>query len=95
MSTPALAILLLIRFIGPRQEHPHIKQVLESVVAASAGQLFSAAIPLARESLTDVTTILIAAITVVLMVTRKADSLLIIGGAAAVTLVAGALRLHS
>ena len=94
MSTPALAILLLLRFIGPRQEHPRIKQILECVVAASAGLLFTAAIPLARESLTDFITVLIAATTVVLMLTKKADSLVIIGGAAVVTLVAGALRLH-
>ena len=94
MSTPALAILLLLRFIGSRQEHPRIKQILESVVAASAGLLFSAAIPLARESLTDVITIAIAVVTVILMITKKVDSLIIIESAALITLVAGALRLH-
>lgn len=95
MSTPALSILLLLRFLGPRRDHPRVKQTLEFVVAASAGLLFWAAIPLARESLSDTITILIAAVTVILMITKKADSLIIIGGSALVTLVAGALHLHS
>jgi chromate transporter len=80
MSTPALAILLLLRFIGRWAESSRIKQILESVVVASAGLLFSAAIPLARGSLTDLTTVVIAAATVILMITKKADSLIIIGG---------------
>lgn len=95
MSTPALAILLLLRFIGPRAENPRVRRIMESVVVASAGLLLSAAIPLARESLTDLITIAIAAATVVLMITKKADSLVIIGASALVTLVASALRLHS
>jgi chromate transporter len=94
MSTPALAILISLHFIGRRAESPRIKQILESVVVASAGLLFSAAIPLARESLTDLVTVVIAAATIILMVTKKADSLVIIGGSAVLTLIASALRLH-
>lgn len=86
LTTPALAILLLIRFIGPRREHPRVQRVLESIIAASAGMLFAASVPLARESLTDEVTVLIAVVTAVLLLTRKADSLVLIAGAAVVSL---------
>jgi len=91
MTTPALAILLLLRFIGPRREHPRVRRVLESIVAASAGMLFAASIPLARESLNDSITVVIAVITATLLITKKADSVVLIGGAALVTLVAARL----
>ena len=90
---PALTILLLLHFIGRRAESPRITQILESVVVASAGLLFSAAIHLAQESLTDFITVFIAAATVILMITKKADSLVVLSGAALLTLVASTLRL--
>ncbi len=94
MSTPALVILLMLRFIGHRAENPRLRQMLESVVVASAGLLFAAAIPLARESLTDFFTILIALATLFLMITKKVDSLIIIAGSAALTLIIAAVRLR-
>ena len=94
MSTPALAILLLMRFIGRRAENPRLKQTLESVVVASAGLLFASAIPLARESLTDVVTVLIAAATLLLMITKKVDSLIIIATSAVLTVIVAAARVH-
>src|SRR5262249_49385654 len=94
MSTPAMAILLLLRFIGHRAENPRLKQTLESVVVASAGLLFASAIPLARESLNDFVTILIAAATLFLMITKKVDSLIIIAGSAALTLIVAAVGLR-
>ena len=94
MSTPALAILLMMRFIGHRAENPRLKQTLESVVVASAGLLFASAIPLARESLTDTVTILIAAATLLLMITKKVDSPIIIAGSAILTVIVAAARVH-
>ena len=35
MSTPSLAIILLMRFIGPHARHPRVRGMLESVVLAS------------------------------------------------------------
>ena len=95
MSTPALVVLLLLRFIGNRAENPRLKQTLESVVVASAGLLFASAIPLARESLTDFVTILIAVATLFLMITKKVDSLTIIAGSAALTLILAVVLLRA
>lgn len=95
MSTPAMAVLLLLRFIGNRAENPRLKQTLESVVVASAGLLFASAIPLALESLTDFVTILIAVATLFLMITKKVDSLIIIAGSAALTLILAVVRLRA
>lgn len=95
MSTPALLILVLMRFIGHRAESPRMKQIFESVVVASAGLIFVSAIPLARESLTDVITVLIAVTTLYLMITKKVDSLIIIAASAVITIIAAALGLHA
>ena len=89
MATPALTMILLLRFIGPRRERPRVKQILESVVAASAAMLFASAIPMARDSLTDPLTIGLCAVTTVVMIVRKVDPLILLAGSAAVTLVAG------
>jgi chromate transporter len=88
MATPALTMILLLRFIGPRRERPRVKQILESVVAASAALLFASAIPMARESLTDPITIFLCAATTVLMIVRKMDPLILIGASAVITLAA-------
>lgn len=95
MSTPALLIVFLLRFIGHRAENARVKQTLESVVVASAGLLFASAIPLARESLTDSLTVLIALVTLFLMITKKVDSLIIIASSAFLTLLVGAVRLRA
>ena len=89
MATPALTMILLLRFIGPRRERPRVKQILESVVAASASMLFASAIPMARDSLTDPLTIGLCAVTTVVMIVRKMDPLILLAGSALVTLLAG------
>ncbi len=53
MITPALLIIPLVHFAGRKIEHPRVKSVLQTVVIASSGLLLAAAIPLAREALTD------------------------------------------
>jgi chromate transporter len=63
-------------------EQPRVKSVLQTVVIASAGLLFAAAIPLARDALTGPVTVAIAAISFALLITTKLDTLWIILGAA-------------
>jgi chromate transporter len=53
MITPALLIVPLVHFADRKIEHPRVKAVLQSAVIASAGLLRVAAIPLARDALTD------------------------------------------
>ena len=36
MASPALAILVLLRFIGPRARHPRVRGMLQNVVLAIA-----------------------------------------------------------
>jgi chromate transporter len=92
MATPALTMILLLRFIGPRRERPRVKQILESVVAASAALLFASAIPMARDSLTDPITIALCAATAIAMLAKKVDPLLLIAASAVITLVTTSLH---
>jgi chromate transporter len=88
MTTPALLILPLVHFVGRKLENPRVKTVLETIVIASAGLLLAAAIPLARDALTDWLTVVIAVVTVILLLISKIDTLWIVIGAAAASLAA-------
>lgn len=91
MITPALLIIPLIHFAGRKMEHPRVKSVLQTVVIASAGLLLAAAIPLARDALTDPVTVGIAAVSLILLLTTKLDTLWIILGAAVISLSASSV----
>jgi chromate transporter len=91
MVTPALLIIPLVHFVGRRMEHPRVKGVLQTVVIASAGLLLAAAIPLARDALTDPVTVAIAVVTLVLLLVTKIDTLWIILGAAVISLSASSI----
>jgi chromate transporter len=99
MITPALLIIPLVHFVGRRMEHPRVRSILQTVVIASAGLLFAASIPLAKEALTDPVAIAIAiaiAITsLALLFTTKLDTLWIILGAAVCSLSAASLGVLS
>ena len=91
MITPALLIIPLVHFAGRKIEHPRVRSVLQTVVIASAGLLLAAAIPLAQDALTDPITVAIAAVSLVLLLTTRLDTLWIILGAAMVSLTAASL----
>lgn len=91
MVTPALLIIPLVHFAGRKIEHPCIKSVLQCVVIASAGLLLAAAIPLARDALTDPVTMAIAAVSLVVLLITELDTLWLILGSAVVTLTASSL----
>jgi chromate transporter len=90
MATPALAILLLLRFVGPRSAHPRVRGMLQAVVLASAGLLLSSAVPLGRDALVGPVTVAIAAVSLVLLIVKRVDTLWVIGGGALASLL-GAL----
>ena len=85
MITPALLIIPLVHFAGRRMENPRIKAILQTVVIASAGLLLAAAIPLARDALTDWVAIAVAAACLILLLTTELDTLWLILGAALVS----------
>jgi chromate transporter len=93
MVTPALLIIPLVHYVGRRMDHPRVKAILQTVVIASAGLLLAASIPLARDALTDWVAIMIAAVSLMLLLTTEIDTLWIILGAAMVSLSASALGL--
>ena len=91
MITPALLIIPLVQFAGRYMEHPRAKACMQTVVIASAGLLLAAAIPLAKDALTDPVTIAIAAVSFVLLLSTHLDTLWIILGAAVVSMSASSL----
>jgi chromate transporter len=74
MITPALLIIPLLKFAGRRAEHPRVKGAIRAVVMASAGLLWAAAIPLARETATDPVTLGILVVSLAVLLTRKVES---------------------
>lgn len=93
MITPAVLIIPLLQFARRQVEHPRVKATLQAIVVASAGLLLAAAIPLAKDALTDPVTIGLAIVSFVLLLTTKLDTLWIILGAALVSLSASSLGL--
>jgi chromate transporter len=93
MITPALLIIPLVHFAGRHIERPRVKGVLQAVIIASAGLLLAASIPLAHDALTDWVTRVIAAVSLVLLLTTELDTLWIILGAAVISLSTSSLGL--
>jgi chromate transporter len=93
MITPAFLIIPLVAFAGRRMEHPRIKNVLETVVIASAGLLLAAAIPLSQDALTDPVTIGIAVVSLALLLLTEIDTLWIILAASVISLSASSIGL--
>ena len=80
MITPAFLIIFLIRLFGRSVDHPRVRALQHAVVFASAGLLVASSLPLAHEAVTGVVTGAIVAASIVLMVIRKIDPLLIVAG---------------
>ena len=93
MVTPAILIIPLVHLIGRRMEHPRVRSVLQTVIMASAALLLAASIPLARDGLTDLVTVVIASACLYMLFATRLDTLWIILGAATVSLSAAALGL--
>ena len=93
MITPAFLIIPLVAFANRRMEHPRIKNVLETVVIASAGLLLAAAIPLSQDALTDPVTIGIAVVSLALLLLTEIDTLWIILAASVISLSASSIGL--
>jgi chromate transporter len=88
MATPSLVIILLVGYLRRKAEHPRLKGMLQCVVLASAGLLVVAALPLARDAVDSTLTGVIAVVALLVLVSKRLDTLWVIGGAAAVSLIA-------
>jgi chromate transporter len=88
MITPAFIVILLIRFVGKRAEHPRAKSMVRAVIFTGAGLLLSACVPLGRDALTGPLPIATAMASCFLGYWTRVDTLWIILGAACVSLIA-------
>ncbi|MGI8744884.1 MAG: chromate transporter [Bryobacteraceae bacterium] len=82
MISPAFLVILLIRVIGARAEHPRAKSAIRAVLLAGAGLLLSAAVPLARDAITGPLPFAIASISFALIAFTRLDTIWVIAGAA-------------
>jgi chromate transporter len=85
MAAPSLTVILLVGYFGRRAQHPRVRSMLQCVVLASAALLVLAAVPIGREALDGPLPIAIAAVALPLLVTKRVNSLWIIGVAAALS----------
>jgi chromate transporter len=86
MTAPSLAVILLVGVFGKRARHPRIRGMLQSVVLASAALLLLAAIPIGREALTEPIPIAIAIIALLLLVSKRINTVWIVAGSAVLSL---------
>ena len=91
MTAPALAVILRVGSLGKRARHPRVRSMLQCVMIASAALLVLAAVPIGRKALDSPLTIAIAAVALPVLLSRRLDTLWILGGAAAVSLGAALL----
>lgn len=95
MVTPALLIIPLIHLMGSRAEHPRARGALQAVVLSSAGLLWASTLPIARGAITGPVSLAIFLGSVILLATRKVESVWIILAAALIQLAAASLGLLS
>jgi chromate transporter len=60
LVTPSLLVILILRYLRQKAKHPRVKSVLQAVVLAGAGLLFSAIIPLGEASINSLWLLLLA-----------------------------------
>jgi chromate transporter len=88
MSTPALVVIFLMSYVGKRARHPRVQGLLRTVVLASAALLASAAIPLAHDAIRGPLTLAIGILSLLVLLSKKVETLWVIFGAAAISLIA-------
>ena len=86
LAAPSLAVILLVGIFGRRAQHPRVRSMLQCVVLASAALLVLAAVPIGSDALDGPLAIGIAALALPLLVSRRINTLWILGGAAVVSL---------
>lgn len=88
MITPAFVIILLIRFVGRRAEHPRARGMVRAIILAGAGLMLSAAVPLARDAISGPLPLLLASGSLLLTLVSKIDTIWIVLGAGVIGLLA-------
>jgi chromate transporter len=86
LITPSLSVILLLRYLRQKVEHPRVKSVLQALVLASAGLLFSATIPLGEGFFNSPWLLMVAVSSCLVMVFTRIDSVVVLLGAGGVCL---------
>ena len=86
--TPAFLIIVLLRFLGKRADHPRVRSATRTVLLASCGLLLSATVPLARDAVTGGFTLAIAVLSFALIAWTRIDTFWVMLAAALAGLIA-------
>jgi chromate transporter len=86
MITPAVLVLIFLRFLGGRADNPRVQSMLSSIVVTSIGLVLVTAYRLGRTAVEDVPTLLIFAASLAILLLTKAETLWVFLGSAAVML---------
>jgi chromate transporter len=84
LVTPAFLAVPIIRFIGRRLEHPRARSMLNAAMLASAGLIFTSAVPLAQASIHTWITAALAAAACILVAATRVPTVAIIAAAGVV-----------
>jgi chromate transporter len=86
MVTPSFLIIPLMRWVGARGETPRVRSAISALMLASASLLLFASVPLAKETITDPFTVVLAVGSLVILTLTKIDSAWLVFAAAALGL---------
>lgn len=84
MVTPAFLVIPLLQYLGKRAENARVKGAIKAVTLAGAGLLLYATVPLAKDGVTDATSLGIAVVSLAVLVFTRVDTLWVIAGSALV-----------
>jgi len=86
--TPAFLIVPMLRFLGRRADRPEVKSAIRAVTIAGGGLILTSTVPLARDALTGVWPVAIAAGSFFFLVLTGRATIWVILGAAVIGLLA-------
>lgn len=91
MVTPAFLVVPLLRFLKTRSSHPRLRGAINGILLSAAGLLISSTIPIARASIVDALTTVVAIGSFLALAFTRVETLWVIGGAALIGLLSGLL----
>ena len=91
MVTPAFLIVPMLRYLGERAERPRVRSAIRAVTLAAAGLVIASTLPLARDAITGLAAVAIAAASFLVLTATRVDTLWVIAGSAGAGLAAGLL----
>lgn len=93
LITPAFLVIPMVRWLRARAGTPRIRSAIRAIILASAGLLLAASIPMAGDAITGYLTLVIVAVTFVVLSFTRVDSAWLMLGAAIVGLIAANSRM--